>query len=190
MAKSRAGKAGRAAAGHSASAGRRPSGRGTPVKARRVAKPASKKPAARAKRLAPRRRPAKAGAAVRPVGLFGPVAGAERRDIGRVQLDVGRAGAARVKRLIYPAGFRWSKDMKPVIGGDRCMHAHVGFLAHGEIHIEYPDGCIIEHKAPHVVCIEPGHEGWVVGREPVVMIEIDFEGDTVARLGMPDSHTH
>jgi hypothetical protein len=128
--------------------------------------------------------------APRPIGLFGPVAGAERRDIGRVQLEVGRAGAARVKRLIYPAGFRWSKDMKPAIGGDYCMHAHVGFLAHGEIHIEYPDGCIIEHKAPHVICIEPGHDGWVVGKEPVVMIEIDFEGDTVNRLGMPAAHSH
>lgn len=126
----------------------------------------------------------------RPIGLFGPVAGAERRDIGHVQLDVGQAGSARVKRLIYPVGFRWSKDMKPVIGGDYCMHAHVGFLVHGEIHIEYPDGCIIEHRAPHVICIEPGHDGWVVGKEPVVMIEIDFESDTVARLGMPLKHEH
>lgn len=135
-------------------------------------------------------RPRVGGRPARPIGLFGPVAGADRRDIGHVQLDVGRAGAARVKRLIYPVGFRWSKDMKPAIGGDYCMHAHVGFLAHGEIHIEYPDGCIIEHKAPHVICIEPGHDGWVVGSEPVVMIEIDFEGDTVNRLGMPSAHSH
>lgn len=95
-----------------------------------------------------------------------------------------------MKRLIYPVGFRWSKDMKPAIGGDYCMHAHVGFLAHGEIHIEYPDGCVIEHKAPQIVCIEPGHDGWVVGKEPVVIIEIDFENDTVKRLGMPTAHRH
>jgi hypothetical protein len=119
-----------------------------------------------------------------------PVKGAERRDIGHVRLEVGRAGEARVKRMIYPPGFRWSKDMKPAVGTELCMHAHVGFLAHGEIHIEYADGCVVEHKAPQIVAIEPGHDGWVVGREPVVIIEFDFEGDTVRRTGMPDSHRH
>src|SRR6201997_5405328 len=122
--------------------------------------------------------------------LVAPVKGAERRNVGHVRLDVGRAGAARVKRLIYKPGFRWSKDMKPIVGTDRCMHAHVGFLARGEIHIEYADGCIVEHKAPQIVAIDPGHDGWVVGKEPVVLIEFDFERDTVQRLGMPDAHRH
>ena len=129
-------------------------------------------------------------AARRPSEIFAPVKGAERREIGHVLLEVGRAGAARVKRMVYPAGFHWLKDMKPVVGTDLCMHAHVGFLVHGEIHIEYPDGCVIEHRAPQIIAIEPGHDGWVVGKEPVVMIEFDFEGDTVNRLGMPSSHTH
>ena len=133
---------------------------------------------------------AKPAAAKTPASLLAAVRGAQHRYIGHVRLDVGRAGAARVKRMIYPPGFRWSKDMKPVTGTDLCMHAHVGFLVHGEIHIEYSDGCVVEHKAPHVIAIEPGHDGWVVGKEPVVMIEFDFEGDTVARLGMPDAHRH
>jgi hypothetical protein len=128
----------------------------------------------------------------RPVvdALLAPVKGATHRYVGHVRLDVGRAGAARVKRMIYPPGFHWSKDMKPVVGTDLCMHAHAGFLARGEIHIEYADGCVIEHKAPQIVSIEPGHDGWVVGNEPVVMIEFDFEGDTINRLGMPDAHRH
>jgi hypothetical protein len=122
--------------------------------------------------------------------LLAAVKGAERRTVGHVRLDVGRAGAARVKRLVYPPGFRWSVDMKPIVGTDLCMHAHVGFLAHGEIHIEYADGCVVEHRAPQIVAIEPGHDGWVVGNEPVVLIEFDFEGETVKRLGMPDAHRH
>jgi hypothetical protein len=122
--------------------------------------------------------------------LLAPVKGATRRDIGHVQLEVGRAGSARVKRMIYPPGFHWAVDMKPVTGTELCMHAHVGFLARGEIHIEYADGCIVEHKAPQIVAIEPGHDGWVVGKEPVVLIEFDFERDTVNRLGMPDAHRH
>jgi hypothetical protein len=122
--------------------------------------------------------------------LFATVKGATHRYLGHVRLDVGRAGAARVKRMIYPPGFRWSKDMKHVVGTDLCMHAHAGFLAHGEIHIEYADGCVVEHKAPQIVAIDPGHDGWVVGKEPVVIIEFDFEGDTVQRLGMPEAHSH
>jgi len=122
--------------------------------------------------------------------LLARVKGAELREIGHVRLEVGRAGAARVKRMVYPAGFRWSVDMKPIVGTDLCMHAHVGFLAKGEIHIEYADGCVVEHKAPQIVAIEPGHDGWVVGREPVVLIEFDFEQETIRRLGMPDAHRH
>jgi len=128
--------------------------------------------------------------AAKPDALLAAVRGAEHRYIGHVRLDVGRAGAARVKRMIYPPGFHWSKDMKPVTGTDYCMHAHVGFLARGEIHIEYADGCIVELKAPQVIAIDPGHDGWVVGKEPAVMIEFDFGGETVSKLGMPDSHRH
>src|SRR6478735_3921867 len=122
--------------------------------------------------------------------LLGPIKGATSREIGGVRLDVVPAGGARVKRMIYPPGFRWSKAMKPVTGTARCMHAHVGFIARGEIHIEYGDGCVVEFKAPQVVAIDPGHDGWVVGREPVVMIEFDFEGQTIERLGMPAEHRH
>jgi len=130
---------------------------------------------------------ARAKTSTRPLA---PVKGAELREVGHVRLEVGRAGEARVKRMVYPPGFRWSVDMKPSVGTDLCMHAHVGFLVSGEIHVEYPDGCVVEHKAPQIVAIEPGHDGWVVGREPVVLIEFDFERDTVRRLGMPESHRH
>jgi hypothetical protein len=122
--------------------------------------------------------------------LLAPIKGAASREVGGVRLDVAPAGAARVKRMIYPPGFRWSSAMKPIVGTDRCMHAHAGFLARGEIHIEYADGCVVRFKAPQVVAIEPGHDGWVVGKEPVVLIEFDFEGDTISRLGMPAEHRH
>ncbi len=158
--------------------------RKTPRKlaARKAAPPKAARRKA-AKRAAPAR-------GARPSDIFAPVVGAERREVGHVLLEVGKAGAARVKRMVYPPGFRWSVDMKPVVGTEWCMHAHVGFLVHGEIHIEYPDGCVIEHRAPQIVAIEPGHDGWVVGKEPVVMIEFDFERETASRLGMPDSHRH
>jgi len=155
-------------------------------------KAAPKKVAKKAPRKAVKKPVATKKAARKPAAnpLFATVKGAERRDVGRVRLEVGPAGAARVKRMIYPPGFRWSVDMRPVVGTDLCMHAHAGFLAHGEIHIEYADGCVVEYKAPQIIAIDPGHDGWVVGKEPVVLIEFDFGGDTVARLGMPKSHKH
>jgi hypothetical protein len=122
--------------------------------------------------------------------LLAPVKGTEHREIGGVGLDVAPAGAARVKRMVYPPGFRWSTHMKAIVGTDLCMHAHVGFLARGQIHIQYADGCTLEFAAPRVVAIEPGHDGWVVGEEPVVLIEFDFQSDTVRRLGMPEAHSH
>ena len=122
--------------------------------------------------------------------LLAPIKGAERREVGGVQVDAVRTGAARVKRIVYQPGFRWSTHMKPITGTEQCMHAHVGFLARGRVHVEYPDGCVKEFVAPAVMAIEPGHDGWVVGSEPAILIEIDFESDTIGRLGMPDEHRH
>jgi hypothetical protein len=156
----------------------------------------AKKAKARKAVKKPTRKPARKAAArtvSRSTGhdaLLAPIKGATVREVGGVILEVVRAGAARVKRMIYPPGFKWSSAMKPIVGTDRCMHAHVGFLARGEIHIEYADGCVVEYKAPQVVAIDPGHDGWVVGREPVILIEFDFEGDTVSRLGMRTEHGH
>ncbi|GAA4026827.1 hypothetical protein GCM10022409_08500 [Hymenobacter glaciei] len=116
--------------------------------------------------------------------LLGPLKGATRREIGGAQVDVVRTGNSRVKRVVYPVGFRWSKDMKPVVGTELCQHAHVGFLAAGHLNIQYADGTLEEFIAPQVVAIAPGHDGWVVGNEPAVLIEFDFEGETVERLGL------
>jgi hypothetical protein len=153
---------------------------------KKSARKATRKPAARAAR---RKTSPKRSTSADP--LLAAIKGkTERRDVGGVRLDVSRAGEARVKRMVYPVGFRWSKDMKPISGTNLCMHAHVGFLARGAIRVEYGDGCVVEHIAPQFLAIEPGHDGWVVGKEPAVVIEFDFERDTVRRVGMPDAHRH
>jgi hypothetical protein len=122
--------------------------------------------------------------------LFGPIPGAEHREVGGAVSDVASAGTGRVKRVVYQPGFRWSTHMKQHVGTELCMHAHVGFLVHGEVHAQYADGCTVRFKAPQVVTIEPGHDGWVVGDQPAVLIEVDFERDTADRFGMPESHEH
>ena len=120
--------------------------------------------------------------------LLAPIAGADSRVMGGVQVDVVPAGSGRIKRVIYPPGFRWSTHMKAAVGTDLCMHAHVGFIARGRIHIQYGDGTVLEFVAPAVVAVEPGHDGWVVGDEPAVLIEVDFMSETPERFGMTDHH--
>src|SRR5215471_6713132 len=120
--------------------------------------------------------------------LLAPIAGAEHTEFGGVQLDVVRTGNARVKRSVYPVGFHWARDIKPKVGTESCTHCHVGFLARGRIHMTFTDGCTRDFVAPQVVVIEAGHDGKVIGDEPAVLIEFDFEGDTAAKLGLPEKH--
>ena len=122
--------------------------------------------------------------------LTAPVNGAEHREVAGVSIDMTQVGDGRVRRVIYPVGFRWSKHMKPIIGSDLCMHAHVGFLLQGRIHMQYTDGCVVEFEAPQAVVIDPGHDGWVEGNEPAILIEFDFAGDTAKRFGLVEKHRH
>lgn len=122
--------------------------------------------------------------------LLAPIPQAEHRDLGGVQLDIVRTGDARVKRSIYPVGFHWARDIKPLVGTETCMHAHIGFLARGRIHMEFPDGCTLDYVAPAVVVIEAGHDGRVIGDEPAVLIEFDFEAETASRMGIAEGHRH
>ena len=122
--------------------------------------------------------------------LLAPVTGADHREVVGVTLDIVKAGAGRVKRVVYPPGFRWSSDMKHVSHTALCMHAHVGWIVRGHVQIQYGDGCVVSFAAPAAVVIEPGHDGWVVGTEPAVLIEFDFEGDTASRFGLAGAHRH
>jgi hypothetical protein len=70
------------------------------------------------------------------------------------------------------------------------MHAHVGFLARGRVRGTYADGCAFDVAAPRAVVLEPGHDAWVVGREPAVLIEFDALSRTAERFGLPPTHQH
>ena len=80
--------------------------------------------------------------------------------------------------------------MNQAVTSELCMHAHVGFLARGHLEAHFPDGCAREWVAPAVVYLEPGHLGSVVGDEPAVLIEMDFEGATAQHFGMAEVHKH
>lgn len=148
-----------------------------------------KPPAATPRRPGPSR-PQKPAAPAATDALLARIEGAQHQKVGGATVDVVKAGNGRIKRLVYPPGFRWSTHMQAVAGTDQCMHAHVGFLARGHIQGEYADGCAFEAVAPRALVVEPGHDAWVVGAEPAVLIQFDCEDDTARRFGLPEEHTH
>jgi hypothetical protein len=122
--------------------------------------------------------------------LLGPIPGAVHHELGGVEVDVVPLANGRLKRAVYPPGHRWSTRLKPLVGTELCEHAHVGFLARGRIEGEYADGCRFAFEAPAAVVIEPEHDAWVVGDEAAVLVQVDYEGETASRFGLPDRHRH
>ena len=115
---------------------------------------------------------------------------AVRRSVGGVDEEIFNAGDAHIKRIVYPPGYRWSTNLKPIVGTELCMHDHVGYLAEGHMRIEYPDGCVIDLVAPQAVVIHPGHDAAVIGDETAVLIQFDFDGETASRIGLGPEHDH
>ena len=136
----------------------------------------------------------KAPAAPKPADVgatrLRPIKNARRHEVGGVKIEAVAAANGQVKRVVYPPGFRWSTHMKPVVGTELCMHGHVGFLSSGRVRGHYGDGCAFDFTAPQVVVLEPGHDAWVVGREPAVLIQFDAAAQTAQRFGLPSEHQH
>jgi hypothetical protein len=122
--------------------------------------------------------------------LLAPISVGEHRNVGGVEEDIFQVGDAHIKRVVYPRGYRWSEHLKPIVGGDLCMHAHVGFLAEGHMRVDYADGCAVDLIAPQPVLIHPGHDAAVIGDTTAVFIQFDFDRDTVERMNLPLAHEH
>ena len=95
---------------------------------------------------------------------------------GGVEIDVVQLGDLKVKRGSYPPGWRFSERM----GSPVCYDTHVGYGVSGRIHVELRDGSVVEIKPGAVFMIPAGHDAWVVGDEPCVMVQFD-EGESAAR---------
>ncbi len=98
----------------------------------------------------------------------------EVRSPDKTKVDVVRMGdAATAARLTLQPGWRWSECIKPVVGTDSCQVRHVGFLESGTMHVTHNDGSEMVVVSGKSYVIEPGHDAWVVGDEPVVAYEFE-----------------
>jgi quercetin dioxygenase-like cupin family protein len=91
--------------------------------------------------------------------------------------DKGRAevlsiGELTLSRSVFEPGWRWSTSLKPLVGGESCQVRHVGYMISGRLGTAMDDGSEMEFGPGDVVHIPPGHDGWTVGDEPAVLLQI------------------
>lgn len=86
-----------------------------------------------------------------------------------VNLDRGPVG-----RATFLPGWQWSKHVKPIAGTDSCQAAHTGYCISGRMKVVMDDGEEMEFGPGDVMEAGPGHDAWIVGDEPCVVI--DWQG--------------
>jgi hypothetical protein len=74
------------------------------------------------------------------------------------------------KGVIQP-GWRWSTHVKPIVKTEWCEETHIGYIISGRMAIRMADGTAREFGPGDVAFVPPGHDGWVVGDEPLVSID-------------------
>lgn len=93
------------------------------------------------------------------------------------RIDIVEIAGGGVGRATFQPGWKWSEHEKPVVGGgEYCQAPHFVYLASGSLHVVFADGNELDINAGDIAVLPAGHDGWVVGNEPAVMI--DFAGIT------------
>jgi class 3 adenylate cyclase len=80
-------------------------------------------------------------------------------------VDVINLDETSVARFSWDPGWRWSKDVAPVVQTSSCQNRHVGYVISGVLHVQMDDGTELEIRAGDAFEIPPGHDAWVVGDE-------------------------
>ena|SRR5947207_79183 len=98
----------------------------------------------------------------------------ETRPMPNGTVQVVNLGEITAMQTTFEPGWRWSESVKPIAGTDSCQVNHIGYQLSGRLNVRLNDGTEQEYGPGDVYNIPPGHDAWVVGNEPVVMV--DFRG--------------
>jgi hypothetical protein len=107
----------------------------------------------------------------------------ETRAPDKTKVEVVDLGGVKAARMTLQPGWRWSECIKPVAGTKSCQARHVGTVVSGRIHVKHDDGSEAEMGPGDAYVIEPGHDAWIVGNEPLVGFE--FESTTAGSYAKP-----
>ncbi|MDT7788558.1 MAG: hypothetical protein QOF58_6977 [Pseudonocardiales bacterium] len=100
---------------------------------------------------------------------------------GMGQLELLNLDSGPVGRAVFQPGWRWSEHVKPIAQTDSCMVAHKGYCVSGRMQIVMDDGQQEEIGPGDFMMAEPGHDAWVVGDEPCVLVDWQGESDYAKR---------
>ena len=92
----------------------------------------------------------------------------------RTTVELVKLAGGEIGRYTFQPGWKWSECIKPVAGTDSCQVEHVGYMVSGALHVEHVDGTKADVQGGAVYRIAPGHDAWVVGEKPAVVVE--FQG--------------
>jgi hypothetical protein len=95
----------------------------------------------------------------------------EVRNLPKTTIELVTLGDSTVMRATFLPGWKWSDCVKPTAQTDSCQVPHLNYIISGRMAIQMDDGSQKEMTVGDIADIPPGHDAWVVGNEPCVMID-------------------
>jgi hypothetical protein len=96
----------------------------------------------------------------------------ERRTFDKGQLDLITLNGVTFGRATLQPGWRWSTSVKPIVHTDSCQAAHLQYHVSGRLGARMDDGTEVVFGPGEISSVPPGHDAWVIGNEPVVIVDI------------------
>jgi hypothetical protein len=100
----------------------------------------------------------------------------EIRTFPKGRIEIVKIGNTTVGRATLQPGWRWSKSVKPLAKTESCQASHFQYQISGTLRVKLDDGTEFDCGPGDVSLLSSGHDAWVVGNEPVVIV--DFQGMT------------
>jgi hypothetical protein len=95
----------------------------------------------------------------------------ETREFECGTLRLLRMSGGEIGLLTLRPGWRWSDHVKPLAGTELCEAPHFQYHVQGTLHVVMADGTEFDAKPGDVTLLPEGHDAWVVGDEPVVVVD-------------------
>ena len=95
----------------------------------------------------------------------------ETREFPNGRAEILQVGQSEIGRLVLEPGWRRSKDVKPIAQTESCQAPHFQYHVSGRLAIRMDDGTEFVAGPGDITSLPSGHDAWVVGEEPVVVVD-------------------
>jgi len=98
----------------------------------------------------------------------------ETRKFEKGKVELVTIDGKTIGRATFEPGWKWSAHVKPIVKTEWCEAPHFQYQISGVMHVVMADGTERDIQAGELAWLPSGHDAWVVGNEPVVVV--DFQG--------------